>query len=39
MRMALRPRGLPRFVLPLLARPMHRQRERHLAAIKALLER
>jgi uncharacterized protein YndB with AHSA1/START domain len=38
MRMELRPRGLPRFVLPLLARYMHRQQERNLAAIKALLE-
>jgi Polyketide cyclase / dehydrase and lipid transport len=38
MRMELRPRGLPRFVLPLLARYMRRQQERNLAAIKALLE-
>jgi hypothetical protein len=38
MRMELRPSGVPRLVLPLLARYMHRQQERNLAAIKALLE-
>jgi hypothetical protein len=38
MRMELRPRGLPRFLLPLIARYMHRQRERNLASIKAQLE-
>lgn len=37
MRMELRPRGVPRLVLPLLARYMHRQQE-NLASIKALLE-
>jgi len=39
MRMELRPLGLPRFVLPLLARYMHRQQARNLGSIKALLER
>ena len=39
MRMELRPRHVPRVLLPLLARYMHRQQERNLAAIKALLER
>jgi hypothetical protein len=39
MGMKLRPRGLPTFALPLLARYMHRQQERKLATIKALLER
>jgi uncharacterized protein YndB with AHSA1/START domain len=39
MRMELRPRGLPRFLLPLLARYMRRQLQRDLASIKALLER
>jgi hypothetical protein len=38
MRMELGPRGAPRFVLPLLARYMHRQQERNLASIKAVLE-
>ena len=38
MRMELRPRGLPRFLLPLLARYMHRQQERNLASIKEQLE-
>jgi hypothetical protein len=38
MRMVLRPRGVPKLVLPLLARYMHRQQERNLASIKALLE-
>ena len=38
MRMELRPRGIPRLVLPLLARYMHRQQERNLASIKARLE-
>jgi Polyketide cyclase / dehydrase and lipid transport len=38
MRMELRPRGLPRLVLPLLTRYMYRQQERNLASIKALLE-
>jgi len=39
MRMELRPRHVPRLLLPLLARHMHRQQERNLAAIKAVLER
>ena len=39
MRMELRPHGLPRFLLPLLARYMHRQQARNLASIKTLLER
>ncbi|HXY17519.1 MAG TPA: SRPBCC family protein [Gaiellaceae bacterium] len=38
MRMELRPRGVPRLLLPLLARYMHRQQERNLASIKAQLE-
>jgi uncharacterized protein YndB with AHSA1/START domain len=38
MRMELRPRHMPSVLLPLLARYMHRQQERNLAAIKALLE-
>jgi hypothetical protein len=38
MRMELRLRGVPRLVLPLLARYMRRQQERNLASIKALLE-
>jgi hypothetical protein len=38
MRMELRPHGLPRFLLPLLARYMHRQQARNLGSIKALLE-
>ena len=38
MRMELRPRGVPRLLLPLLARYMHRQQRRNLAAIKAMLE-
>jgi Polyketide cyclase / dehydrase and lipid transport len=38
MRMELRPRDLPRLLLPLLARYMHRQQRRNLASIKALLE-
>jgi uncharacterized protein YndB with AHSA1/START domain len=38
MRMELRPRQMPRVLLPLLARYMHRQQERNLATIKALLE-
>ena len=38
MRMELRPRHVPRALLPLLARYMHRQQERNLNAIKALLE-
>jgi uncharacterized protein YndB with AHSA1/START domain len=38
MRMELRPRGVPRALLPLLARYMRRQQERNLAAIKARLE-
>jgi polyketide cyclase/dehydrase/lipid transport protein len=38
MRMELRPRGVPRFVLPLIARYMHRQQERNLSSIKAQLE-
>jgi len=38
MRMELRPHGLPRFLLPLLARYMQRQQERNLNSIKALLE-
>jgi hypothetical protein len=38
MRMELRPRGVPRLVLPLLARYMYRQEKRNLASIKALLE-
>ena len=36
--MELRPRGVPRLLLPLLARYMHRQQRRNLAAIKAVLE-
>lgn len=39
MSMELRPQRLPRFALPLLARYMQRQQERHLATLKALLER
>ena len=39
MRMELRPHGLPRFVLPRLARYTLRQQERNLARIKVLLER
>jgi hypothetical protein len=39
MRMELRLHGLPRFMLPLLARYMHRQQARNLGSIKALLER
>jgi hypothetical protein len=38
MRMELRPRGVPRLLLPLLARYMHRLQGRNLAAIKAVLE-
>jgi hypothetical protein len=38
MRMELHPRGVPRLLLPLLARYMHRQQERNLAAIKAVRE-
>ena len=38
MRMELRPRGVPRLLLPLLARYMHRQQTRNLTAIKAVLE-
>jgi hypothetical protein len=38
MRMELRPRGVPRLVLPLLTRYMYRQQQRNLASIKALLE-
>jgi hypothetical protein len=37
--MELRPRGLPRFLLPLLGRYMRRQLQRDLTSIKALLER
>jgi hypothetical protein len=39
MRMEIRPHGLPRFLLPLLARYMQRQQERNLDSIKTLLER
>jgi Polyketide cyclase / dehydrase and lipid transport len=39
MRMELRPRGMPKFLLPLLALYMHRQQQRNLGSIKALLER
>jgi len=39
MRMELRPHGLPRLVLPLLGRYMHRQQARNLDSIKTLLER
>jgi hypothetical protein len=38
MRMELHPRSVPRLLLPLLARYMHRQQEGNLAAIKAVLE-
>jgi len=38
MRMELRPHGLPRFLLPLLARYLQRQQERNLSSIRALLE-
>jgi hypothetical protein len=38
MRMELHPRGVLRLLLPLLARYMHRQQERNLAAIKAVRE-
>ena len=38
MRMELRPRGVPWLLLPLLARYMHRQQERNLAAIKSRLQ-
>ena len=38
LRMELRPHGLPRFMLPLLARYMHRRQALNLGSIKALLE-
>jgi hypothetical protein len=38
MRMELRPKGTLRLLLPIMARFMHKQEERNLAAIKAVLE-